>query len=137
MVTRDAVQTALALHDNAVEGHLWQELHECCLTGDTVALDKLVKEEADVRHQEPDKGMSALMVAAAKGHEQIVKTLLENGSPWNSQDKEEQSAGDHAQLNGHAQVLLCFAIARVVFCDEKDFRAHALYFYLRFQGHRK
>ena len=44
------------------------------------------------------------MLAAGAGHEGVVTQLLEAGAPWNAVDKQGNSAGDHARLQGHEDV---------------------------------
>ena len=49
------------------------------------------------------------MEAAAGGHDAIVRTLLEAGTPWNAIDKEGNCAGDLAVAAEHestAEILL-------------------------------
>lgn len=103
MPTKEAVAKALAVDDTAQEGRLSEELFTACAAGDSTKVAALLEQGADARHQREDTGRGALMEAARGGHLPVVQQLLAHGVPWNAQDKEERSAGDHAVECGHTQ----------------------------------
>lgn len=90
------VERALELKDNAENAHLWQEVSQCCASGNLEGLRSLEEMGADLRHQDTTTGLSALMIAASAGNVDIVKFLLHHGVPWNAVDKEGKTAGNHA-----------------------------------------
>jgi len=104
-VSREAVAAALALPDTTEEGALHVELLAAVSAGDLQRVQQLIATGADVRYQEQvTEGRSALMAAAAAGHEAITLCLLTGGAPWNAQDRAGASAGDHAHNAGQTQV---------------------------------
>ena len=74
-----------------------------------------------------ERGRNALMEAAAGGHDAIVRTLLEAGTPWNAIDKEGNCAGDLAVAAGHetaAEILL--EAGRHIFRRRSELQQQAL-----------
>lgn len=64
---------------------------------------RLIKAGADPTHQEGGHGTSALMSAAAAGHTEAARALLEAGAPWNAIDKSSRCAGDLTSDGGHRE----------------------------------
>ncbi|KAM3500616.1 hypothetical protein MY10362_006255 [Beauveria mimosiformis] len=54
-------------------------------TGNTVAVQKLLQANADIRGTDKD-GRTALHYAAMPGHSEVVEVLLEHGADINGQD---------------------------------------------------
>ena len=59
-------------------------------------------------------GWTALMLAAQKGHEQVVRDLLEAGAVVGAQDNDGVTALMFAAQNGHEQVALVLLEAGAV-----------------------
>lgn len=55
--------------------------------------------------QDENTGQSPLIAAAAAGHMEIVKILLEAGAPWNAVDKKGQCAGNFATDAEHWDIV--------------------------------
>lgn len=106
-VDRLVVEKALGIADHAEEGRCWQDLSRACELGDVHTLHQVCEQGADIRYQEPVKGKSALMIAASSGHVGAVRFLLENGAPWNAQDRDHLSAGELSSAHPEARLLFC------------------------------
>ncbi|PKA54274.1 Potassium channel KOR2 [Apostasia shenzhenica] len=82
------------------------------VAGDCARLRELLSSGADPSFFDSD-GKTPLMHAAAGGHADAVRCLLDDGAPWNALSPANQSAGDLAMDNGHQEAfdaLLNFAI---------------------------
>lgn len=55
--------------------------------------------------QDPETGLSPLMVAAQNGHVDICRILLSEGAPWNALDRYGKCAGNWAQEKEHWEVV--------------------------------
>eukprot|EP00986_Skeletonema_menzelii_P002420 scaffold652_cov142-Skeletonema_menzelii.AAC.7 len=55
--------------------------------------------------QDPETGLSPLMVAAQNGHVDVCRILLDAGAPWNALDRYGKCAGNWAQENEHWEVV--------------------------------
>jgi len=55
--------------------------------------------------QDPNSGLSPLMMASRHGQLEICKALLEAGAPWNAVDRYAKCAGDYATENSHWDVV--------------------------------
>ena len=67
------------------------------------------------------------MEAAAGGHDSIVTTLLEAGTPWNAIDKEGNCAGNLAVAAGHASTAeILLEAGRIVFERRAALHQHTL-----------
>jgi len=66
---------------------------------------------ADVNARERWYGRTALMIAAAEGHAEIVQLLIDAGSDVNAVDEEGSSALSLARSNGHLDVAASLAEA--------------------------
>jgi ankyrin repeat protein len=91
--TLSDVDQALKRTDCVEEAFLWNEISQCCASGILEELRDLEHKGADLRHQDPETGRSALMIASSTGNVDIVKFLLLHGVPWNAVDKEGKTAG--------------------------------------------
>jgi ankyrin repeat protein len=56
-------------------------------------------------NQQNSQGLTALMFAAVKGHEEFVQKLLNAGANKNLKDKAGRTALDYAVLEGHIKVI--------------------------------
>lgn len=55
--------------------------------------------------QDPESGLSPLMLAAKNGHLDICRILLDAGAPWNALDRYGKCAGNWAKENEHWEVV--------------------------------
>lgn len=67
-------------------------------------VELLLKNGADPNYKDPNEGWSALMWAAAEGNEQVVNVLIEHGADPHLRDKDDETARDFAEANGHQKV---------------------------------
>ncbi|CAH8633165.1 unnamed protein product [Dicrocoelium dendriticum] len=82
------------------------ELVLACESGDLAKVQHLVEQQdGDVCYQDPETGISVLMVAASAGHTQIVRYLLNEGAPWNAVDRTYMCAGDYAAKHGQQECI--------------------------------
>lgn len=98
-------------------------LLECAAAGDTAGVVASVK-DVPVHFQDPVTGESALMKAAAGGHDELVSELLQRGAPWNAVDRNGMCAGEHALKNGHQNLVdqLVAAGVQVIGCTSCSLR---------------
>lgn len=75
-------------------------------TGDNAATVNLLLESgADVNTVDTNEGFTPLMYAAAEGHVDVVKALLQHDADPSLRDTDGDSARDFAQRNGHTRVV--------------------------------
>ena len=55
--------------------------------------------------QDPISGQSPLMIASIGGHIEVVRTLLEEGAPWNALDRYGKCAGNYATDKEHWDIV--------------------------------
>ncbi len=73
--------------------------------GDSEASDTLDQKRLLAAKQNPNDGLSPLMVAAKHGHVDICRALLDAGAPWNAIDQYGLCAGNYATNNQHWEVV--------------------------------
>jgi ankyrin repeat protein len=76
--------------------------------GDPYIGDSMVDKDEYFNEIAKMEGMTALMLAAAEGHANIVKKLLENGADPNAKNKDGLAAFDLATENGKSNVIGTF-----------------------------
>ncbi|GBG64065.1 hypothetical protein CBR_g40511 [Chara braunii] len=81
------------------------ELLRVAEAGQLSEAQRLIEEGFDVSCQDEGNGTSALMLAASKGHVEVVRALLEAGAPWNALDQTGRCAGDYA-VEAHQQEVV-------------------------------
>ena len=89
------------------------ELLAASEAGDLCEVEKLLVAGCPAHLQEEDDGRSGLMLAAAAGHEPVVRALLKAGAPWNAVDRRGQSAGNYA-LDAGQQVIVDLLVDEAV-----------------------
>ncbi|KAL7683406.1 putative ankyrin repeat-containing domain-containing protein [Plasmopara halstedii] len=100
------------------DGQTWAiNFYECAAEGDLECLEEII-ESGHVNVNDVDvDGFTALMVAAAEGHRDVVHALLRRGADVNIRTHELRSTALHfAAKNGDAEIIaaLCESDARVV-----------------------
>ena len=81
-------------------------LHAAAAAGDAARVRDIIRSGKCPAHaQENEKGLSALMIAAAGGHDECVHELLVAGAPWNAIDRSGRCAGNHALDAGHQHIV--------------------------------
>ncbi|KAL7937834.1 ankyrin repeat-containing domain protein [Trichoderma chlorosporum] len=110
-ITRDPKIVRLLLQHKAnpvaLDKQSQTPLHFACRLGDSGVLIALVEALSDERSIDVRNGsnQSALHIAAACGHLEIVSFLLDHGADALSEDKEKQKPIDHAAAAGNSDVL--------------------------------
>mmetsp|Transcript_14524 Transcript_14524/g.29712 ORF Transcript_14524/g.29712 Transcript_14524/m.29712 type:complete len:392 (-) Transcript_14524:182-1357(-) len=74
-------------------------------SGDSESSDNHEHKRLLAALQNPNDGLSPLMVAAKHGHIDICRALLDAGAPWNAIDQYGQCAGNYATNNQHWEVV--------------------------------
>jgi len=65
----------------------------------------LIDRDADVNLVDSDEGWTALMLAAAEGHQPVVEVLLRAGANSDTRDKDGDKAIDHARRRGQKDIV--------------------------------
>jgi ankyrin repeat protein len=71
----------------------------------TPTVEFLLKNGAEVNVQSTKRGITALIIAAAVGDEELVRLLLGHGADKELAEIDGDTAVDHARQNGHATVV--------------------------------
>ncbi|TGZ67213.1 hypothetical protein CRM22_004934 [Opisthorchis felineus] len=96
------LETDIVLASNKADLHLVF----ACEEGNLDKVHSLVEDaDADICYQDPETGISVLMVAASAGHTEVVRYLLAEGAPWNAVDCAYMCAGDYAAKHGHQECV--------------------------------
>lgn len=99
----------LITHENAdVDGinHGVTALYSAAEQGSTDAAEVLISNDANVNFQNRKNGMTPLMIAAKKGHDLMVKMLLDTGKVNTSLvDKAGHDALFYAKQNGNEDII--------------------------------
>jgi ankyrin repeat protein len=74
-------------------------------SGDTSAVSSLLDQAIDANTQFPILGSSPLILAAAKGHPEVVRLLLDRGAHINATDHTGWTPLHAAIYGGHAEVV--------------------------------
>jgi ankyrin repeat protein len=80
-------------------------LHRAARDGETTVVRKLLQQKANVNATSNVSGVTALILAATAGHEQIVDALLEAGAAPNTTDQYGSTALMYAASKGHAGIV--------------------------------
>ncbi len=64
----------------------------------------LVQKGADVNRADTTEGWTALMLAAAEGHQPVVEVLLHHGADLDTTDQDGDAAIDHARERGQEHI---------------------------------
>lgn len=83
------------------------ELMQAADRGDMSAVSSLLDQSIDADTQIPILGSSPLILAAAKGHTEIVRLLLDRGAHINATDHTGWTPLHAAIYGGHAEVVQC------------------------------
>lgn len=78
-------QARLQVPIDAIDEHQFTPLHWACFYGQLCSVKILLKFNADVSQQAPDK-VTPLLLAASGGHHEIVRLLLQKGADANHMD---------------------------------------------------
>lgn len=87
------------------DGYPW--IVQAARDGDEEIIKRLLSSGADIRAPHVKTRKQALSEAAVHGHDNIVRVLIENGSPLDDIDSEGCTALHHACHNGHLEVAKC------------------------------
>jgi len=82
-----------------------QALLTAAEAGDQKAVERLLRDQADVNAKRPGEGSTALMLACNKGHAKDVKVLLENGADANIRNVNGWTALMSAAANGNVEIV--------------------------------
>ena len=92
-----------------------ENIYDAALTGDWDEVNKLLEEGYPVNAQEPTSDMTILSIAAARGHENIVRLLLDKGADVSFEDESGYTALLQAARTGEASIvaLLLGSVSKV------------------------
>ncbi|KAE8552780.1 hypothetical protein TMatcc_007834 [Talaromyces marneffei ATCC 18224] len=79
-------------------------LYAAVSSGDWSAVSYLLKSKIDVNVPENSRGWTPLIVTSVKGHESILKLLIEAGAKGEHRDRLGWRALEHAVSNGHIEI---------------------------------
>ncbi|CAI8046094.1 Kinase D-interacting substrate of 220 kDa [Geodia barretti] len=96
------------------------ELHDAAERGDVEAVQRLLSTSVNINFRTEDEGHSALLLASARGHVEVVRLLLKAGAAVFIPDKESRSPLYWASFYGHRAVveLLLKNGADITICNE-------------------
>ena len=78
-------------------------IHIACKNGDKDMIRELMKRNCFL-NQKDSKGCTALMLAAAAGHDKIVKLIVDGGADVRMKDKNDDTALEYAEKNNRVKV---------------------------------
>ena len=78
-------------------------IHSACKNGDRDMIRELMKRNCFL-NQKDSKGCTALMLAAAAGHDKIVKLIVDSGADVRMKDKNDDTALEYAEKNNRPKV---------------------------------
>ena len=78
-------------------------IHIACKNGDRDMIRELMKRNCFL-NQKDSKGCTALMLAAAAGHDKIVKLIVDSGADVRMKDKNDDTALEYAEKNNRPKV---------------------------------
>ena len=78
-------------------------IHIACKNGDRDMIRELMKRNCFL-NQKDSKGCTALMLAAAAGHDKIVKLIVDSGADVRMKDKNDDTALEYAERNNRTKV---------------------------------
>lgn len=82
-----------------------REIHDAVMVGDWDEVNELLEKGYSVNAQEPTSGMTVLNIAAARGHEEIVRLLLDRGADVSIRGVGGDTALFHAARKGEASIV--------------------------------
>ena len=85
-----------------------QTIFEAAEKGDLEAVKKLIEADPSLVQAKTDAGETALFPAAAGGHLEIVRFLLERGAPIDILNANRQNALLYAAFEGHKEIVTLF-----------------------------
>jgi ankyrin repeat protein len=75
----------ILVFSNSVHG---QDIFECCRTGNTKKLERLIKKQPELVNQTNENGFSPLIIATYRNQESCVRLLLQKGANPNQASQE-------------------------------------------------
>ena len=78
-------------------------IHIACKNGDKDMIRELMKRNCFL-NQKDSKGCTALMLAAAAGHDKIVKLIVDSGADVRMKDRNDDTALEYAEKNNRTKV---------------------------------
>ena len=78
-------------------------IHIACKNGDRDRIRELMKRNCFL-NQKDSKGCTALMLAAAAGHDKIVKLIVDSGADVRMKDRNDDTALEYAEKNNRPKV---------------------------------
>ena len=78
-------------------------IHIACKNGDKDMIRELMKRNCFL-NQKDSKGCTALMLAAAAGHDKIVKLIVDGGADVRMKDRNDDTALEYAEKNNRTKV---------------------------------
>ena len=78
-------------------------IHIACKNGDRDMIRELMKRNCFL-NQKDSKGCTALMLAAAAGHDKIVKLIVDSGADVRMKDRNDDTALEYAEKNNRPKV---------------------------------
>ena len=87
-------------------------IHIACKNGDKDMIRELMKRNCFL-NQKDAKGCTALMLAAAAGHDKIVKLIVDGGADVRMKDRNDDTALEYAEKNNRVKVKVAQRAAPV------------------------
>ena len=92
------------LFAHAADGDITAELLEAAKVGETVKVEQLIKQGADVNARNKN-GTTALMDAAIEGHAETLKILIDASADVNATQEDGNTALTWAAQKGHTGIV--------------------------------